>query len=197
MIILMTQKKHFGWGGGSLNKIIQKAEYHMLTEADLYKKCDIQETESQQSAESNATSTVKFSSPPAAPLLRSRRIGSIRRRSPAAADQDSSRALRKAVSIACPDIQVLSLRSLSAEATIMAGMEKELLRFDEMAVSCRQCEKCVNDNITHRQNRYPRITSLEFWLYAVRRKQRRNGTQTRACLIRWFDFSTSLAPKSS
>lgn len=112
----------------------------MLTEADLYKKCDIQETESQQSAESNATSTVKFSSPPAAPLLRSRRIGSIRRRSPAAADQDSSRALRKAVSIACPDIQVLSLRSLSAEATIMAGMEKELLRFDEMAVSCRQCE---------------------------------------------------------
>lgn len=91
------------------------------------------ETESNNN-ESNST-TIKFSSPPQMPPLRSR-IGSIRRKPFHEQDDSSShRVLRKAVSTARPDIQIHSLRSLSAEATIMAGMEKELLRFDEMAVS--------------------------------------------------------------
>jgi hypothetical protein len=46
----------------------------------------------------------------------------------------SSRMLRAAILSACPNIDLGSFKELSAESTIMAGLEKDLLKFDEIHV---------------------------------------------------------------
>jgi hypothetical protein len=51
----------------------------------------------------------------------------------------TSRMLRAAIMSACPNIDLRTFKELSAESTIMAGLEKDLLKFDEIHVR----------NITH------------------------------------------------
>lgn len=46
-----------------------------------------------------------------------------------------SRTLRAAILAACPNIDLRSFKELSAESTIMAGLEKDLLKYDEIHVS--------------------------------------------------------------
>ncbi|KAI9472875.1 hypothetical protein BDB00DRAFT_776652, partial [Zychaea mexicana] len=41
---------------------------------------------------------------------------------------------RHAIAAACPELELQSFKELSAEASILAGLEKELLRFDELVV---------------------------------------------------------------
>jgi hypothetical protein len=47
----------------------------------------------------------------------------------------SSRMMRAAILSVCPNIDLRSFKELSAESTIMAGLEKELLKYDEIHVS--------------------------------------------------------------
>lgn len=46
----------------------------------------------------------------------------------------SSRMLRAAILSACPNIDLRTFKELSAESTIMAGLEKDLLKYDEIHV---------------------------------------------------------------
>lgn len=46
----------------------------------------------------------------------------------------TSRMIRAAILSACPNIDLRSFKELSAESTIMAGLEKELLKYDEIHV---------------------------------------------------------------
>ena len=41
---------------------------------------------------------------------------------------------RHAVAVTCPDLDMTTFKEFSAEASILAGLEKELLRFDELVV---------------------------------------------------------------
>jgi hypothetical protein len=43
--------------------------------------------------------------------------------------------LRAAILSVCPNIDLRSFKELSAESTIMAGLEKDLLKYDEIHVS--------------------------------------------------------------
>lgn len=45
-----------------------------------------------------------------------------------------SRTLRAAILAACPNIDLRSFKELSAESTIMAGLEKDLLKYDEIHI---------------------------------------------------------------
>lgn len=47
----------------------------------------------------------------------------------------TSRMIRAAILSVCPNIDLRSFKELSAESTIMAGLEKDLLRYDEIHVS--------------------------------------------------------------
>lgn len=47
----------------------------------------------------------------------------------------TSRMMRAAILSAFPNIDLRSFKELSAECTIMAGLEKELLKYDEIHVS--------------------------------------------------------------
>lgn len=47
----------------------------------------------------------------------------------------ASRMLRAAILSVCPNIELRSFKELSAESTIMAGLEKDLLKYDEIHVS--------------------------------------------------------------
>lgn len=47
----------------------------------------------------------------------------------------TSRMLRAAILSVCPNIDLRSFKELSAESTIMAGLEKDLLKYDEIHVS--------------------------------------------------------------
>lgn len=47
----------------------------------------------------------------------------------------TSRMLRAAILSVCPNIDLQSFKELSAESTIMAGLEKDLLKYDEIHVS--------------------------------------------------------------
>lgn len=47
----------------------------------------------------------------------------------------TSRMIRAAILSACPNIDLRSFKELSAESTIMAGLEKDLLKYDEIHVS--------------------------------------------------------------
>ncbi|KAI8063068.1 hypothetical protein BDF21DRAFT_428612 [Thamnidium elegans] len=46
----------------------------------------------------------------------------------------TSRMMRAAILSACPNIDLRSFKELSAESTIMAGLEKELLKYDEIHI---------------------------------------------------------------
>ncbi|KAG2195411.1 hypothetical protein INT47_002850 [Mucor saturninus] len=46
----------------------------------------------------------------------------------------TSRMIRAAILSACPNIDLRSFKELSAESTIMAGLEKELLKYDEIHI---------------------------------------------------------------
>lgn len=46
----------------------------------------------------------------------------------------TSRMIRAAILSACPNIDLRSFKELSAESTIMAGLEKDLLKYDEIHV---------------------------------------------------------------
>jgi hypothetical protein len=47
----------------------------------------------------------------------------------------TSRMIRAAILSACPNIELRSFKELSAESTIVAGLEKDLLKYDEIHVS--------------------------------------------------------------
>lgn len=50
------------------------------------------------------------------------------------AENQASRIMRAAILSACPNLDLRSFKELSAESTIMAGLEKELLKYDEIHV---------------------------------------------------------------
>ncbi|KAI7908328.1 uncharacterized protein BX663DRAFT_424630 [Cokeromyces recurvatus] len=49
-------------------------------------------------------------------------------------DLSLSRMLRAAILTACPTIDLRSFKELSAESTIMAGLEKDILKYDEIQI---------------------------------------------------------------
>lgn len=51
-------------------------------------------------------------------------------------NNSASKLMRAAILAAYPGLDLRNFKELSAEATIMTGLEKELLRFDEIGASC-------------------------------------------------------------
>lgn len=51
---------------------------------------------------------------------------------------ESTRLMRAAILSVCPHLDLRSFKELSAESTSLAGLEKDLLRYDELAVK-KQC----------------------------------------------------------
>jgi hypothetical protein len=51
---------------------------------------------------------------------------------------ESTRLMRAAILSVCPHLDLRSFKELSAESTSLAGLEKDLLRYDELAVKKKE-----------------------------------------------------------
>lgn len=55
---------------------------------------------------------------------------------------ESTRLMRAAILSVCPHLDLRSFKELSAESTILSGLEKELIKYDELQVLLLFLELC-------------------------------------------------------